>query len=102
MTDIISISDDLGMYDSQIARAANILSTQVGSLTYSPLLGIDLNYFLSENFRFQNESFKAYLVERLANNSINVSSVIETVEALFSQYTFKILADESGQGLISR
>ncbi len=102
MTDIISISDDLGMFDSQIARAANILSVQVGSLTYAPLLGIDLKYFLSENYRFQNESFKAYLIDRLANNSINVSSVIESLENLYAQYTFKILADESGQGLISR
>jgi hypothetical protein len=60
MIDIISSNDgqDLGLYDTQTERAKNILSTQVGSLEYAKDLGVDLNYFLSPDFKFQNESFK--------------------------------------------
>ncbi len=59
MTDIVSIGADIGLYDSQSPRAANILSVQLGALEYAPTLGIDLAYFLQEDFRFQNESFKS-------------------------------------------
>lgn len=104
MTDIVSSHDglDLGVYDTQAPKAKNILSIQLGSLEYAPDFGIDLKYFLSEEFRFQNDSFKAYLIERLANSSINVSSVIDTVEALYRTYTFNIEPEDGGGGLVTR
>jgi len=104
MTDIVSAEDglDLGMFDTQTTRAANILSVQAGSLEYAQDLGIDLAFFLSEDLRFQNESFKAYLIEILANRGINVASLTDTVENLFSQYTFNIAPDETSTGLIAR
>jgi len=102
MIDIVSVGTDIGIFDTQTARAKNILATQLGSLTYAPDLGIDLKYFLAEDFRFQNESFKSYLIERLANFSINVSSVVEDIENLFTQYTFNIGTDSTGGGLVSR
>lgn len=103
MIDIVSANEglDLGVFDTQTCKAANILSVQLGALEYAPELGIDLRYFLSENFRFQNESFRAYLVEILAKNSINVATVVEVVDKLFKTYTFKISADDKS-GLIAR
>jgi hypothetical protein len=101
--DIISIdSEGMALFDTQTNRAKNILSTQIGSLDYEPTLGIDLKYFLSEDFKFQNESFKAYLIQILANYSINVSSVSEVIEALFSQLTFELTPPEITGGLIAR
>lgn len=102
MIDIVSIGADIGVYNTQTSRAANILSVQLGALEYAQDLGIDLKYFLSEDFRFQNESFKSYLVQVLANNGINVSSVVEVVEALFSNYTFNLTPPETSGGLIAR
>ncbi len=103
MIDIVSAKEglDLGVFDTQTCKAANVLSVQIGALEYAPKLGIDLKYFLSEDFRFQNASFKAYLVEILANNNINVSSVIDQMESLFAVYTFNLSADEKS-GLIAR
>ncbi len=103
MTDIVSNIQglDMGIFDTQTCRAANILSVQLGSLEYAQGLGIDLKYFLSSDFRFQNESFRAYLIEVLANSSINVSSVIDIVDKLFHTYTFNISADDKS-GLIAR
>lgn len=102
MIDIINADQDIGLFDTQTTKAANILSVQVGSLAYAPDLGIDLRYFLDEDFRFQNESFKAYLVQVLAENSVNVSSVIEEVEDLFTKLTFNVTPSESEGALIAR
>ncbi len=103
MIDIVSATDglDLGVFDTQTCRAANILSVQLGNLEYAKDLGIDLRYFLSEDFRFQNESFKAYLIQVLANKSINVASVIDIVDKLFTTYAFNLSADDKS-GFIAR
>lgn len=104
MIDIVSSiqGQDMGVFDTQTCRAANILSVQLGALEYEPTLGIDLKYFLSEDFQFQNASFRAYLIEVLANNGINVASVLEQIENLFTTLTFNISADDKTSGLIAR
>lgn len=104
MIDIISLNEgvDIGVLSTQTSRAGNILSVQLGSLEYAQDLGIDLEYFLSEDFEFQNESFKAYLVQVLASSGINVASVVDTVENLYRQYTFKIKDDDNNTSLIVR
>lgn len=104
MIDIVSANQgqDLGIYDTETMRAANILSVQLRSLEYAKDLGIDLEYFLFEDFQFQNDSFKAYLVQVLANRGINVSSVTEILNTLYSQYTFNIASNENSTGLIAR
>ncbi len=104
MIDIVSAENgqDLGMYDTQTEKAKNILSIQVYSLEYIPTFGIDLKYFLSEDFKFQNDSFKAYLVEVLANNGINVESVTEQVMALCSEFNIKISPEETSSGFVAR
>ena len=103
MIDIIDFnSSGMLVYDTQTERAANILSVQLGSLEYAPDLGIDLRYFLAEKIQFQNESFKAYLVETLANRGINVTSVIEVLESLASHYTINLSPQENSTGLVAR
>lgn len=103
MIDIIGIKNgDIDLFSTDTGRAANILSVQLGSLEYAPELGIDLNYFLAEEFRVQNESFKAYLVEVLARNGINVVSIVETVESLAERYNFNLAPVENSTGLIAR
>jgi hypothetical protein len=104
MIDIVSLHDglDMGVFDTQTVRAENILSVQVLSLEYAQDLGIDLKFFLSEDFRFQNASFRSYLIEVLANRGINVASVINTVNNLFTQYTFNLTKEDSGSSLVTR
>lgn len=102
MTDIVSITTDIGLFDAQTARAANLLSIQAGSLEYEPTLGIDLKYFLSESFQFQNDSFKAYLIQVLANSGINVASVADVIENLFVRYVFELTPAQTSTGLVAR
>lgn len=103
MIDIVnSNSDGMTTYNTQTERAANILSVQLGALEYAKGLGIDLRYFLSEEISFQNDSFKAYIIQILAANGINVANLIETIEALSSTYTINLTPDNTQTGLITR
>lgn len=104
MIDIISAEDgqDIGLFDTQTSKAANILSIQLGALEYAADLGIDLKYFLSEDFKFENESFKAYLVETLANRGINVTSVDEILQNLYSDFIINLSPEETSSGLVAR
>lgn len=102
MIDISSVAsgEDLGVLDTETPRATNILSVQIGSLEYAPTLGIDLAFFLGDNFTFQDASFKAYLIQVLAQFGINVTQLIETVNDLFNQYTFVLQPDQTSTAMI--
>lgn len=99
MIDITSFSgDDLVLIDTQVMKAKNVLQVQVGSLEYEPAFGIDMAFFLDEKFQFQNESFKAYLIQRLSEHHISVNQVIDELETFFRKLTFTVGAEESQAG----
>lgn len=104
MIDIVSFNDgeDLGVQNTQVPRAANILSVQLGSLEYAQEIGIDLKYFLSQDFKFENESFRSYLIEVLANSGINVSKVTDLVNTLYNKFIFELAPEETDAGLVAR
>lgn len=103
MIDIVEVSSSgMDVYDTQTERAANILSVQLGALEYWPEGGIDLTYFLTESIRFQDDSFKAYLIQILASWGINVTTLTETPDALFSNYMINLSPEENSTGLVAR
>lgn len=104
MLDIVKVENgkDLKVYSSVAPKAANVVSTQLGSLEYAQAFGSDLKYFINSDFRFQNDSFKAYLVTRLTQHQINVVDVLETIESLYNSYTYFVGEIEStGEGFVS-
>lgn len=101
MIDIISADENgLGTFDTETDRAKNILSIQFDSLEYEPDLGIDLDFFLKNEFEFQNESFVSYLIQVLANRGINVSSVNATVERFAQRLVINLVPAETSTGMI--
>ena len=103
MIDIVGFdSKGMQVLDTQTEKAANILSVQLGALEYIPDFGIDLRYFLTESIRFQDGSFKAYLVQTLASRGINVASLVEVINALDSNYNIKLSPEENSTGMIAR
>lgn len=103
MIDIYSTgSGELETYDTQTHRAANILNTQLGSLEYAKDLGIDLEYFLSPDYKFQDASFQSYLVQVLANQGINVATIVATVQNLYQDLKINLSAEEQSSSLIAR
>lgn len=101
--DIATVHDgaDIGLAVADVPKAANVLSIQLGALEYAPDFGVDFEFFLSEGLQFQNESFKAYLVERLTRHQINVADVTQEVNTLFEKLTLRV-GDTAGdvKGLI--
>lgn len=101
--DISSVPDgrDMALVVADVPKAANVLSVQLGALEYAPDFGVDFEFFLSEGLQFQNESFKAYLVERLTRHQINVADVTEQVNSLYEKFVLRV-GDTAGdvKGLI--
>lgn len=99
MIDITSLTDgDLVLRESQAAKAANVLQIQTGSLEYAKEFGIDLAFFLDPDFNFQNESFKAYLIQRLSEHHVNVNQVLDELERFQQQLTFLVGETEDKTG----
>lgn len=92
MLDIVQIKDglDLGLASSDIPKAANVLAVQLGELEYVPDFGVDKRYFLTNGIQFQKASFKAYCIQRLVENQINVTEVVSFVYALFERNSYRI------------
>lgn len=104
MIDIVEIKDgfDLQLADSVVMKAANVVSTQIGTLQYAPTFGVDIRYFLDSKFVIQNSTFKAYLVRQLVANQINVTQCIDTLSALFQDLNFFVDdANKNVKGLIA-
>lgn len=103
MIDIVDFTPTgMATYDTQTARAANILSIQLGALEYWPEGGIDLRYFLTESIRFQDASLRAYLIQILASWGINVASLATDLEELFSNYMINLSPQENTTGMVAR
>lgn len=94
MFDIIEIRDeaDLGIADTVVPRAANLISTQINSIDYWYDWGVDLKFFVFSDLQIQRASFKAHLIERMAYYQINVNSIIEEFDSLF----MRLIWDVSG------
>lgn len=90
MIDITAVGDDLTVQSAQVPKAANVLQVQLGDLEYAPTFGVDIEFFLDEDFEFQNESFKSYLIQRLSESHVNVNSVVDTLTKFYRQYTFEV------------
>ena len=86
---------DMNFQDSQVPKAANILRTQIGSLTYLPEFGVDIAYFLTSDVSYMTEGFRAYLIQRLSSYGVSVDSVIEQKTNLAVRYSITASSDES-------
>jgi hypothetical protein len=104
MKDITGVSQgsdgDLRVVDTIVPKAANVLQVQLGTLEYAPDFGVDLVFFLDPDLTFQNESFKAYLIQRLSESHVNVNQVIEALTTFVETLVFEVGSPENSGGLI--
>tara|TARA_R110000851_G_scaffold184676_2_gene334032 strand:- start:312 stop:590 length:279 start_codon:yes stop_codon:yes gene_type:complete len=76
MKDLFFKDDVLKARDTLIYKARNILSTQIGYLSYAPEFGIDYDLFFNQDYNIQTETFKAYAIAKLAENGMNPLEVL--------------------------
>lgn len=86
---------DMNFQNSQVPKAANILRTQIGSLSYLQEFGVDIAYFLTTDVSYMTEGFRAYLIQRLAAYGISVDSIIEQKLNLAVKYQISVSNDET-------
>lgn len=102
LKDITSIDGaDLGVAQSEAERAGNLLATQIGTLEYAPTAGIDKKFFLESEFRIQNSSFRAYCVQRLLEQRVNVVNVINQIGMLSATNLFAVGTSENNGEMIA-
>jgi hypothetical protein len=101
MIDIMEFNEttsDFSILNTDIKKAENVLTTQLGYLKFASDFGTDLAYFLSEDFVFQNDAFRSYLLQRLAQSGVDVSTVTNTFDNFISTYIINLSSkSESGQ-----
>lgn len=88
---------DLKVRDTVVYKAKNLLTTQLGWLVYNAPFGVDLARFLDPDVKIQIESFRAYCLEKMGENSINVIKLIQTDEKFSSALNFIINDIAKGQ-----
>jgi hypothetical protein len=98
--DIMEIPDggDMVVRPSAVAKAGNVLAVQVKELEYAPEFGIDKKYFFSSEFQFQDESFRAYLMNRLMQHGVDVYQVVTTTDLFKQSHAFEVGETIQGTG----
>lgn len=92
---------DLQIVNSITPKAGNVVNVQLGSLRFAPGFGVDLKYFMTDEFQFQADSFKAYLVQRLTQHQVNVAQVTTMLQGFTQNNIFTVGAIPTGAGGIS-
>lgn len=103
MSDIfVNGTGDLTFIKTDLGRASNLLSTQVGNVLYLNNFGIDLEFFLGDEFTFQNETFKAYLISKLSEASINVFEFKDVIKDFFNEYNISLSVNDDTTAFLER
>lgn len=87
--------------DTIVHKAANVMTVQEGSLYYAPNFGIDLKRFFDPDVEIQTETFKAYSIQKLAENGVNVLELGESKEMFESLLNYVVQIQDS-KGLVAQ
>lgn len=83
-----STLNDLDFLVSELPRAENLITTQLGDLQYQPDWGVDLAYFLDPDYTIQAEAFEAYLLQRIGFWGMNVLNFIAKQQKFIREMIF--------------
>ncbi len=101
MIDVEFVDNMPKFSNTVVHKAANCITTQLESLYYAQKFGVDLKRFLDPDVEIQTETFKAYTVQQLTDNGVNVIDLKEsrtTFEALFDY----VVQQQENQGLVAQ
>lgn len=90
----------VGVSDTVVYKGRNILSIQEGSLEYAQETGIDLKQFLNPDVEIQNETFRAYAVEKLGEQGVNPVQVLTNQDAFRDIIEFTVEEIETGSLIV--
>ena len=76
--------------ETDVFKAENLLSTNLGVLYYLPLFGISMDLFFDQNFNIQFESFSAYITDTMVNFGIDIVSTQKEIDTFISALIMNI------------
>ena len=80
--------NDLEFFASELPRAENLITTQLGDLFYQTDWGVDLAYFLNPDYTIQAEAFESYLLQKMGFWGMNVLNFIAKQQKFIRQMIF--------------
>lgn len=86
----LSHDGELRTADTDVYKAENILMVQLGALYYEQDFGIDLTRFIDPGVEIQLETFRAYTVDRLIANGVQVYTVQTVVDKFMAKINYTI------------
>lgn len=90
----------VGVSDTVVYKGRNILSIQEGALEYAPETGIDLKQFLNPDVEIQNETFRAYAVQKLGEQGVNPVQVLTNRDVFCDIIEFTVEEIETGSLIV--
>lgn len=81
---------DLQMSNTDVFKAENILNIEVTTLYYAPGLGIDLGRFIDPGVQIQPETFKAYTIQQLTQQGVELESVSTAVNNFMTNIEYTV------------
>lgn len=89
--------NDLEFLESELPRAENLITTQLGQLVYQPGWGVDLAYFLNPDITIQAEAFENYLLQRIGFWGMNVLTFVAKEQTFIRQLIFNFAHPEDNR-----
>ena len=77
------------MSNTDVFKAENILNIQINSLYYAQDLGIDLARFVNSDVEIQPKTFRAYTVQELTRQGVQLQTVATAINQFMSTITYK-------------
>lgn len=96
MLDIETFIDGGRVIDTDLFKAENLLSTQTGSLYYLFSFGINLSIFFTQEYNVQLDSFRAYVIDNLVQNGINLAKIASSIDKFLSTMILTIGGNKNG------
>lgn len=79
---------NLQVANTDVFKAENILSIQIGTLYYAQTLGIDLARFIDSDVAIQPETFRAYTIQELTRQGVQLETVETATDNFIATITY--------------
>ncbi|MDR0676045.1 MAG: hypothetical protein LBF97_03275 [Elusimicrobiota bacterium] len=83
-------NNDLELKNATVYRVKNLFDIQQGDLIYLQDWGVDLNYWILDDLKFQDMTFIAYLQSRCIDYAIQIENIETVIQEFISRIKMSI------------
>lgn len=97
--------DEIEKYMSMsidISRLENMFMTQINTLYYAPMIGLDWNYWLKSEVSYQNQTVETWLKQEALKNNVLTSSIALRQDGFDLLIDYRIASEQEQQTITVR